>query len=162
MSHGHRCTDTPRAILAAIPLLLLAPVAGAQDVSSEADGVEITRDADALRDELHPRPMDHDVADTALVFTNFANSAQRALCVAYDKNGQPVGRAWTRVPPLGLRYILASDLSDGADFVGHAQCGASRHLKATSVFLGPGITDLPVHQPRVAYGRIQFPLVATY
>ncbi len=126
------------------------------------DGVEITRDGVELRDELEPRDLDRDVADTALVFTNLGGRSTRVRCVAYDGNGAPIGRAWVRVPALGVRYLLASDLANGTDFIGHVQCGTLISVRGTAVFLGAGITDLPSVQPKRYNGRIRFPLVATY
>jgi len=129
---------------------------------STDDGVEIVRDGIELRDELLPRDIDHDIADTALVFTNLGGRVSRVRCVAYDANGQPIGRAWLRVPALGVRFMLASDMANGSDFIGHAQCGALNAVRGTAVFLGGGVTDLPSMQPRRFDGRIRFPLVATY
>lgn len=142
--------------------LLLAPPALAQVAVSVDDGIEVDRDVDALVDDLRPRDIDRDVADTALIFTNLGNTARRVRCVGFDKNGQPVGRVWLRVPALGLRYALASDLSNGVDFIGHAQCSSAVAVKGTAIFLGPGLTDLPARNPSRVYGRIRFPLVATY
>lgn len=125
-------------------------------------GVEILRDATDLSIDLRPRPVDDlDVADTALVFTNLGARASRVKCVAFGKNGAPVGRAWLKLPALGLRYLLASDLSSDRDFVGHAQCAVAAGVKGSAIFLGPGLTDLPVLNP-AGPGRVRFPLVATY
>ena len=112
--------------------------------------------------DLRPRPVDDvDVADTALVFTNLSGRNARVKCVAFGKNGAPLGRAWLRLPALGLRYLLASDLSNDRDFVGHAQCAVAAGVKGSALFLGPGLTDLPVLNPD-GPGRVRFPLVATY
>ena len=125
-------------------------------------GVQIVRDATDLAIDLRPRPVDDvDVADTALVFTNLGARGSRVKCVAFGKNGAPVGRAWLKLPALGLRYLLASDLSNDRDFVGHAQCAVAAGVKGSAIFLGPGLTDLPVLNP-AAPGRVRFPLVATY
>lgn len=145
-----------------ITLLLGASSASAiTPVETADDGVEIDRTSAELGDELRPRDVDRDIADTALVFTNFSGTSARVRCVAYDRDGHAVGRAWVGVPALGVRYLLASDFANGADFIGHARCGTSRAVRGTAVFLGGGITDLPAIQPRPYSGRIRFPLVAT-
>ena len=141
---------------------LLGNPAYAKDALKEAlaadIGVEIVRDATELAAELRPRPIDHDVADTALIFTNFSSRDLPVYCVAFNKNGEPIGRRWVKLPALGLRYLLASDLSGGRDFVGHAQCSSQRHVRGSAIFLGPQLTDLPVQQGQ----RTRFPVVATY
>ncbi len=155
-------------VACAVALLLLPAVAGAQAVKVEIDAVDpgpmIERDAADLAVDLAPRDVDRDVADTALVFTNLGDDA-RVLCVGFDKAGDPVGRAWVKVPRLGLRYLLASDLSNGADFVGHVQCASPGTVRGSAVFLGAGFSDLTVEQPRrptPRLSRMRFLLVATY
>lgn len=157
-----------------IALLLSASSATAQTTIDDSEpardtvdhvrdiGTEIVRDAGALRDELRLRDLDTDIADTALVFTNLGANATRVKCVAYDGDGQAIGRAWVGVPRLGVRYLLASDLANGADFIGQVQCSARKNIRGTAVFLGGGITDLPSMHPTRNRGRIRFPLVATY
>jgi hypothetical protein len=150
-------------LIAAAIAWLSPPVASAQeDVAATIEWIEIDRDAVALQDELRVRDIDRDVADTALVFTNLGGLDARVRCVAFDRNGRPIGRAWVKLPSLGLRYVLASDISRNRDFIGHAQCGAPATVEGTAVFLGPGLTDLPSIQPTGNYGRIRFPLVTTY
>lgn len=156
------------AIACAVSMLLLPTVAGARPEKFDLDetdaGPEIVRDATDLAVDLAPRDVDRDVADTAMVFTNIGADA-RVFCVGFNKQGVPVGRAWLKVPRLGLRYLLASDLSDGADFVGHAQCAAPGTVRGSAVFLGAGFSDLDVEQTdRLTrrIGRIKFLLVATY
>jgi hypothetical protein len=162
MSRIIRPTGSIQGLAALAGFLLLAPAVAAQSLASADIGSEIVRDADTLRDELRPRPVDEpDVADTALIFTNLSGNAARVLCVAFDRNGEPVGRRWLSVPKLGLRFVLASDFSDGRDFVGHAQCSVPARMKGSAIFLGPDITNLNVIQPWRA-GRIRFPVVATY
>ena len=161
-----------RVLLAAGALLLLsaAPAALAQDASSydreavrSMEPVEVARDGAALIDALRVRPEERDVADTALVFTSYSPHRQRVVCVAFNRNGRPVGKTATILPPHGVRYVLASDLADDLDFVGSAQCGTHSTVKGTAVFLGPGLTDLPVRQVRASgIGRMAFPLIATY
>ena len=58
---------------------------------------------------------------------------------------------------------LASDLSDGLDFIGSAHCFVGRRVLGSAIFLGPGITDLPVHQSTSDSAvRIVIPVVAHY
>lgn len=150
---------------AALLALAIAPNAAAQDMLDRGgdDGIEITRDAADLPHDLRPRPPeDADVTDTALVFTNETGSAARVRCVGFNKNGAGVGRAWVAIPARGLRYILASDLSHGRDFVGQVQCAAPVRVKGTAVLLGQDVTDLPAMQVKGSFGRLRFPVVATY
>jgi len=136
----------------------------AQDLLDTADaGVEITRDPADLPHVLQPQsPEDADVADTVLVFTNESSSPMRVRCEGFNKNGRPVGRAWVAIPNRGLRYIMASDLSRGRDWVGQVHCHGSAQVRGTAVLLGRNLTDLPAIQARDGFGRLRFPVVATY
>ncbi|MEE2679881.1 MAG: hypothetical protein VX546_14965 [Myxococcota bacterium] len=144
--------------------LAVGSSAAAEDLLDTGDaGVEISRDASDLPREFQPRPPeDADVADTALVFTNEGVTPMRVRCVGFNKNGRIVGRAWVGVPKLGLRYLLASDLSNGRDFVGQVQCAAPPQIRGSAVLLGQNVTDLPVVQTGDTFGRLRFPVVATY
>ena len=139
----------------------VVPTASAQDVNVARD---IERDATSLKDRIETPPdPERDVADTAIVITNLGNHRGVALCAAFDYDGHPVGRARVRVPALGLRWLLASDISNDVDFIGSAHCFIRGHMLGTAIFLGPGITDLPVHQTNVAGAfRIVIPVVAHY
>ncbi len=152
---------TAMAAAAALTCFTVAPSARAQDALEADIGVEIDRDADALTDELRPDRVDDDVANTVLVFTNLGGADARVYCVAYAKNGHPVGRAWVKVPGLGQRYILATDFTN-RDFIGHAQCGGTRHVKGSAFLVGPAFSDLPVLQGRGRNSRIRFLVVASY
>lgn len=145
---------------ATLCLFLLAPGVSAQSLESEDREVKHV-DRSYLSAELRDRP-DRDVADTALVFTNFSGQRQKVLCGGFNHHGSLVGLARTVVPANGVRFILASDLADELDFVGSAQCAAAGEVKGTAVFLGPGLTDLPVEPIRERFGRMKFPLIATY
>lgn len=155
-------------LFAASCALLAAGAAPAQDALAPAPverlpEIEINRDARDLQAEVRPRPVDRDVVDTALVFTNLGGEDRRVRCVGFDHEGRKVGRIWLKVPALGLRYALASDVSSHRDFIGSVQCGAGPNVAGSVVLLGPGLTDLPVLQPQLDQaGRIRFPLVATY
>ena len=147
------------AALAACAVLVAPAQATAQSVAE----VDIERDADALRDEIRPRPKDVDVADTLLVFTNTSGGRAIVRCAAYDASGAAVGRTRTLVPGNGVSYIRASDLSHGRDFVGHAVCGTQHHLIPSSIFLGPQIENLNVRvAPHEGATYLRFPLIATY
>jgi hypothetical protein len=158
----------PTSGLLALAVLLAAGPALAQDTSTVEvaelsvavevpDAPEIARDGGELAADLRSATdRDRDVADTALVFNNPGSGAAAVGCRGFDARGHYVGGAIVRIPANGLRYLRASDLSNGADFVGSA---VSR-LVAESVFLAPsGPTDLRVLQRRL---QVRFPVVATY
>lgn len=132
------------------------------DAAEALEEREVAREVDELPGDVEPQPEDPDFADTALVFTNMRNTRAGVKCVAFNKNGVPVGRTRTPIPPLGVRYVLASDMSDGEDFVGQVQCAPYGRVMGSVVFIGPGLTDLPVRNGRLGKSRIRFPLVAHY
>ena len=139
---------------------VLPPLAGAE---LQVPEIDVDRDGDALRDEIRPRPVDSDIADTALVFTNLTGNHVDVPCIARDQSGSLIGRTRTRLPARGLRYLRASDFSDGRDFVGHAECKSNGHAAATAVLFGAEITDLPATSRRRGRGmHHRFPLIATY
>ena len=146
---------------AALLLLLASSSASAQTVDARDD----SRSETELRAEVRQAiERDTDVANTALVFNNTTNEDASVLCRAYGANGELLGRRFARVPARGVRYLRASDLSSGADFVGSAVCASRSRVAASAVFLAPGsITNLDVIQagPWDAH-NIRFPLIATY
>ncbi|NNL86623.1 MAG: hypothetical protein HKP27_13270 [Myxococcales bacterium] len=149
--------------MAASPSVAQELVASDAVVSDEIapDVPEISRDPSDLAPDL--RPIDEDVANTALVFTNWSGRDTAILCVAFNGEGRSIGRRWIKVPSNGTKYMLASDLSEGRDFVGNAQCTGEARIHGTAVFLGAGFSDLPVaNVDHRGDGRIRFPLVATY
>ena len=155
--------------LATAALLLLVPgAAQAQEANEVPDLVLMEREAPELADRLDmPPDRDPDLADTALVITNLGNRRIAVRCWAFNGNGKPIGRTGMTVPALGVRWILASDLSNDRDFIGSAHCYVTGPAKGTAVFLGPGITDLPagpIPESLIsATGqRVVFPLVAHY
>ena len=140
--------------LALAALLAMPSIASAQSVAE----VEIDNDPDLLTDEL--RDPDPDIADTFMIFTSQHGRRAIVRCVARDKNGVVVGRSLTRVPAHGLRYVRASQMSNGVDFIGSVNCRTRGRVIPTTVFLGPvQITDLKAR--RVGY-RLNFPVVAHY
>ena len=149
--------------LAACAALSLPAIASAQVEVKDLVEVEIDRDADALRDEIRPRIKDVDLADTALVFTNTAGRPARVGCVAYHQTGMPIGRARLWVPGNGVKFMRASDLSNGRDFVGQVVCTTLGLFLPSAIFLGPVVENMNVRvTDHDMATRIRFPLVATY
>ena len=150
--------------------LALALAGGASAQTADASTVSTTdtpveRTADELRTDVSDALRhDIDTTDTALVFNAPGPGAAVVYCRGYDQNGRQLGRTATKIPTRGLRYIRASDLANGHDFVGSAFCQTRGNVVASSVFIAPGaITNLDVDQAHVSgMTRIQFPLVASY
>ena len=129
------------------------------DAFSAIEEIEIGRDATQLPADIDVR--DRDSVDTALVFTNLGDARARIACRAFNSHGDPVGRTWMHIPPNGLRYVLASDLSNGQDFVGHVMCRTGRVI-SSAVLIGPSaLTDVN-SRPVRRLGATVFPVVATY
>ena len=149
-SDAARVSTSPRDRVVAVP---------ADDVPV----IEVDRDGDQLRDEIRPRPIDTDRADTALVFTNRSNRAVEIRCISREHNGSIVGQAGTAVPPHGLRYIRASDFSGGRDYLGSAQCKSDRRVSSSAILFGEEITQLDSESRRRGRGMYHFfPVIATY
>ncbi len=174
MSRPKRIRSRMLVALVASSSFLIAPLAAAQETPSAVGEVQITRDAGELQRLLHPRHRNTDTVDTAVVFTNTSSAHAIVTCVAFNKNGYVTGRIRLRVPGLGLRFALASDISSGRDFVGSVLCSTTGHLLGSALLIAPDLTDLPVEQgdrgPRISDSltdfvpkiSIRFPLVATY
>ena len=132
--------------------VLLLAVAGsilAGNVQAqETDAMEIDRTGTDLRSEVAVRPNDRVTTDTAVVATNTSGRPARVMCAALDSNGNALGRAAMRVPAKGLRYLRASDLSNGRDYVGQVRCRTGNEgVQGSAFLLGPaGVSDLPVLQ----------------
>ncbi|MEE2665208.1 MAG: hypothetical protein VX681_13915 [Myxococcota bacterium] len=125
--------------------------------------IDVERDADALRDEIRPRPHDVDVADTVLVFTNATAVERRVVCTAYDRSGVALGRVRSGLPAHGLRYMRASDFSNGRDFIGHAVCNTSGLVMPSAVLVGSQIENLNTRiDQREDATRLRFSLLVTY
>lgn len=160
------------ALRPALWILMLILVAAPSLAQSETE-VEIDRPADELLDALADPvdPTDPDAVDSALVFTS-AGGPAAVRCTARDGNGNRVGSpVIVPVPAEGLRWIRASDLSNGADFVGSARCTSLGAVAGSAFMVGPrGATDLPSKQSRTRRGRrgkhythhLRFPVVASY
>ena len=109
------------------------------------DGVEIMRNATDLNVLLRDRPeIEPDLLDTALVLTNQINKTAVATCVAFDAQGDALGRGWVKIPGRGVRILLASDLVNGFDFVGSIRCSARGEVFGSAFILGAGFSDTPV------------------
>ena len=153
-------------------LLLAATQADAQEVAIASDamsvndgediGIQVVRDATELQAMLKRTP-DVDVIDTALVFNNPRRHKTLVARVGYNANGRALGRAYTVVPANGLRFIRASDISDGRDFLGSAKCQARARVIPSSFIVGVGFSDAPA---KVINGWdnsvMRFPVVASY
>ncbi len=154
------------ALLGAVCLLLLPQQIPAQSEIPAADpteAVDVERDGPELNDRIRDHRPDLDTVDTALVFTAVRSARSTVKCVGYDDNGRIVGTVRLRIPGRGLRYVLASDISRGRDFVGSAVCKTSGRILPSAVLLGPGITHLGVVQGEGDYSAImRFPLIASF
>jgi len=131
------------ALLAALILSLPPGVSSAQDADPVDRGFEITRDPTELPGLIRDRQPD--AIDTALVLTHQGGPRAVASCVAFDANGEQIGRAWVRVPSNGVRVLLASDVAAGGAFVGSLRCIARGHLVGSAFIIGPGLTGTTVH-----------------
>ena len=125
-------------------------------------GIQVVRDAAELQAMLKRRP-DVDVIDTALIFNNPRRHQTLVACVGYNANGRALGRAYTVVPANGVRFLRASDISNGRDFLGSAECKARARVIPSSFVVGVGFSDAPA---RIVNGwdnsTIRFPVVASY
>lgn len=132
-------------------------------VNEDAPEIDVARDGAELQDEIRVRPTDVDIADTALIFTNTTAQQGGVRCIARGQDGAVVGRTYTTLPPNGLRYVRASDFSEGRDFVGHAMCVSKGRPVVTAVLFGEEITDLKTKtRRRGRYMIHRFPVIATY
>ena len=144
---------------------IAAPVAAAEALSIEQIAVaevEVTRSADELQAVLRPHP-DLDIVNTVLVFNNALRATTVVRCVAFGHNGRPLGRAKLKVPGNGLRFLLASDLANGRDFIGSAICKAKGKVVPSAFIVGRGLTDAKAKSRFDWPGtRMRFPAVVTY
>ncbi|NNL67201.1 MAG: hypothetical protein HKP30_13220 [Myxococcales bacterium] len=151
--------------LVALALPVEAQQAAAVNLKTLDDAVEITRLPDELTDAIRVPVPDRDSVNTALVFTHFARDGWAVVkCIGLNADGEPVGRAYTRIPPAGLRIIFASDLSNGVDVIGSVHCASRKHVVGSGFLLAPGgVSDLPTQQRKRRHSvRMHFPVVATY
>lgn len=118
------------------------------------EAIEINREAiDIARP--HPQPP---AIESVLVFTNRSVRARRIHSVAWNRNGDVVGRLATYVPSFGVRYMLASDF--GRSFLGSATCTSYGRVVASAFMLAPGLTNLPTETGSIDHAvRMRFDLL---
>jgi len=147
--------------LAAGLLVLGSTVASAQLINARDDA---RTEAELKVDVRQAIERDTDVANTALIFNNTTGQDTLVVCSAYSAEGRMLGRKTAQIPARGLRYLRASDISKGVDFIGSAVCSSRARVAASAVFLAPGaMTNLDVIQLGPWDDTsIRFPLVATY
>ena len=160
MISGNNSLGT-KAILMLLVGLLLPVSAWSQAITPvDVEELDVVRDAAELREEID-RP-DRNSVNTALVFSNLGRGDAVVGCAAFDSDGDTVGRILMRVPAHGLRFALASDLSQSVDFVGHVECRTGPRVMGSAILLAPSsITDLSARQVRRS-GVTIFPVAATY
>ncbi len=149
-----------------LAMAMAAPVAAIGEVQSieqiAVDEVEVTRGADELQAVLRPHP-DRDVVNTVLAFNNIHRTEVAVRCVAYNAHGRPLGKAWVKVPGNGLRFMLASDIANGRDFVGSTRCHSAGKIVPAAFIVGRMLTDTPANASRGWGGtKMRFPTVLTY
>lgn len=144
---------------------IAAPVAAVETLSIEQIAVaeiEVNRGADELQAVLRPHP-DRDIVNTVLVFNNTLRATTVVRCVAYGANGRPLGRVKVKIPGNGLRFVLASDLANGIDFIGSVRCSARGKVVPTAFIVGRGLTDTKAKARFDWAGTwMRFPAVVTY
>lgn len=150
-------------ISVSVALLLLPSISSAQ--STDLVEIEINRDANELSDLLSggilPKPEIAAILDTAMVFTSMHNAETTAYCRASDKNGIAAGRVRVRIPAMGVRFFLASDIVEEHGFVGSVTCTATGYVIGTEVMLGVVTTDISTQQDyRAGLSSLLFPVTA--
>jgi hypothetical protein len=149
---------TPILSLAIAAALFASLAASAQEV----DPPDVAHD-EALLEELLVEPVEPPVSDTALVFSNLSDFELRVVCRARDAQGLPVGHAGVRVPAHGVRFLLASDFSEGEPFLGQVHCLSPRGIRGSGFArTANGVTDVPSPEAKAGRGLlIHFPVVVT-
>jgi hypothetical protein len=137
---------------------LLAAAVSAQEV----DPPDVTHEESEL-EELLEQPVDAPRVNTALVFSSLADVELRVVCRARNAQGDAIGHAAVRVPAHGVRFLLASDFSDGAPFLGQVRCLSPRGIRGSGFTRSAnGVTDVPSPEHKAKGGRLlYFPVVAT-
>ena len=128
--------------------------AGAETIDEKNPGVEITRNALELNDMISVRPVDRDFINTALVLTDRGGRPSVTYCVAYNANGNAIGRGFTKTAGNGVSIVLASDLTNGRDFLGKIRCKSRDHVSGTAFIIGPDFTDTRVHNAHDRAGSL--------
>lgn len=161
MSASRYLRSGTAALVAGFCLTLPLPLPAQTEAATET--VDVDRDGPQLHAQIRDHRPDLDTVDTALVFTAVRPAPAVVRCRGYNDNGRLVGTVRLRVPGRGLRYVLASDISRGRDFVGSVVCKTSGKILPTAVLLAHGITDLGVERGEGDYSAVMlFQLVATF
>ncbi len=131
---------------------------GADSIDEGRTSVELEADLKQSVDRVT------NVVNTALTFHNPGRGRAIVVCAAYDGNGNLLGTKAVHIPPRGLRYLRASDIAYGVDFVGTAECKSRSRVRGSAILLAPGaLTNLDVrHSGRSWVTFISFPLVVSY
>jgi len=156
-----RLSLTRSIVFAAAALFLSSASAEAQTMLDMDDSRSETQLREDMKEAVE---RDTDVANTALVFNNTGGDPTHVFCTAHDASGRVLGSKVARIPGKGVRYLRASDLSSGVDFIGSALCSTRGRIIGTAVFLAPGaMTSLEVIQLGPWDDTtLRFPLIATY
>jgi len=126
-------------------LSLFTASSSAQQSLNTLVEVEVDRDIS----ELDPRPIppeseDVDAFNTAIVLTSYQTSDQEVRCAGFNNKGELIGRSRTRLPGDGIKLIFASDLANGADFIGKITCASRGDVAGSAFLVGPVFSDLKV------------------
>ena len=152
--------------LAALAFVVATSAGGADFDAADfdADTLDEGRTSDELETDLRPVDRDPDAVNTALTFNNTSDRRGIVVCAAYDGDGNLLGTKAAHIPARGLRYLLASDIANGVDFVGTAECKSRSRIRGSAVLLAPGaLTDLDVrHRGRRRVTYLSYPLVASF
>lgn len=142
--------------------LLAAAHFATSAAAQEVDPPDVTHDPSALEDVLE-QPVAAPHVSTALVFSSLADIELRVVCRARNAQGELIGHAGLRVPPHGVRFLLASDFSGGEPFLGQVTCLSPRGIRGSGFARSAnGVTDVPSPEHRAKGGRvIHFSVVAT-
>lgn len=132
-------------VLLGVCLSLFAASSSAQQNFSTLVEVEVDREIT----ELDPRPIppeteDTDAFNTAIVLTSYQTSDQEVRCAGFNNKGEVVGRSRTRLPGDGIKLIFASDLANGADFIGKVTCASRGEVAGSAFLVGSVFSDLKV------------------
>ncbi len=144
----------PRSWISLLVALWLAGAAQAQEI----DPPDVTHDEGEL-ETLLGEPVEAPHVNTALVFSSVVDEELRVVCRARNAQGEPVGAAGLRVPAHGVRFLLASDFSDGQPFLGQVTCLSPRGLRGSGFARSAsGVISVPSPERR---RLVHFPVVAT-
>jgi hypothetical protein len=143
-------------------VLVAASLLAASASAQEVDPPDVLHD-DSELEEMLQEPVAAPHVNTALVFSSLADVELRVVCRARNAQGEAIGHAALRVPAHGVRFLLASDFSDGAPFLGQVRCLSPRGIRGSGFARSAnGVTDVPSPEHKAKRGHlIHFPVVAT-